>query len=242
MRSFSAKAPLAWIALAASLAAPSVSFVVATVVLNGCSGKAIDESDPGALYNEAEEDVKNDHYQIAIDKLRSIKNKFPYSKYAVDAQLKIADVYFLQDSWPEAAASYETFRDLHPKHEKVGYAMFRLGKSHFNDIPGNIARDLTPATKALTAYQDFLARFPAAPEAAEAKKDVDTIRNTLADKELYIGNFYYKRDFLESAAPRFRKVLDLYPETKAATEAKDRLAKIGDRADKKPASENAATH
>src|SRR5437870_1063058 len=85
--------------------------------LVGCSGKAIDENDPGALYGEAEEDIKNDHYQIAIDKLRAIKNKYPYSKFAVDAQLRIADVYFLQESWGEAATSYEAFRDLHPKHE-----------------------------------------------------------------------------------------------------------------------------
>src|SRR6476619_147606 len=105
--------------------------------LPGCSGKAIDENDPAALYKDAEDDIKNDHYQIAIDKLRSIRNKFPYSKYAVDAQLRLADVYFLQEDFAEAAAAYETFRDLHPKHEKTSYAMFRIGKSYYKDSPTN---------------------------------------------------------------------------------------------------------
>ena len=62
-----------------------------------------------------------------IDKLKIIKNKYPYSKYALDASLRLADVYFLQESYTEAALAYESFRDLHPKHEKVPYAMFRIG-------------------------------------------------------------------------------------------------------------------
>jgi outer membrane protein assembly factor BamD len=192
----------------------------------GCSTASVDENDPQALYQEAEEDIKNDHYQIAIDKLRSIKNKFPYSKYAIDAQLRIADIFFMQESFGDAAASYEAFRDLHPRHEKVGYAMFRIGKSHFLDSPSNVARDLTSAQKALDAYRDYLKRFPSAPESEEANKDINEVRRLLAEKELYIADFYYKRDFYDSAKPRYKKVIDLYPETDAAKKAQTKLTKI----------------
>jgi outer membrane protein assembly factor BamD len=199
----------------------------------GCSGKSVEENDPSALLKEAEEDVKSDHYQIAIEKLRSIKNKFPYSNYATEAQLRIADVYFLQESYGEAAVAYEAFRDLHPKHEKVPYAMFRTGKAYFNDIPGTIARDMTPANKALEAYSEFLKRFPNAPESADARKDLAEIRRLLAEKELYIANFYFKRDFYDSAKPRYKKILDTYPETAAANEAREKLARI-EKTDGKP--------
>src|SRR6478735_2734813 len=121
-----------------------------------CAGKTVDENDPGELYKEAEEEISSDHYQLAIDKLRSVKNRFPYSKYATDAQLRIADVYYLQELYAEAALSYESFRDLHPKHEKTPYAMFRIGKSYFSDIPANIARDLTPAYRAQDAFKEYL--------------------------------------------------------------------------------------
>lgn len=194
--------------------------------LSGCSGKSVNDKDPSALYDDAMEDIKSDHYQIALEKLRTVKNKFPYSKVAVDAQLKIADVYFAQEQWAEAASSYETFRDLHPRHEKVAYAMFRAAKSYFNDIPDPIARDLTPAQKAVDAYRDFLRQYPAAAEAEEAKKDLAKAREDLAGKELYIAEFYYKRDFFESAKGRYEKILEQYPETQAATQAKTRLASI----------------
>ena len=192
----------------------------------GCSGAKVDESDPAALYKEAEEEIKSDHYQIAIDKLRVIKNKFHYSKYSIDAQLRIADVYFLQETYAEAATAYETFRDLHPKHEKTPYAMFRMGLSHFNDIPSPIARDLTPGQKAIDAFNEFLKKYPQAPEAAEAKEKVQEARKLLAEKELYIANFYYRGDDYSSAKTRYAKILDLYPETESAAKAKERLVKI----------------
>jgi outer membrane protein assembly factor BamD len=203
------------------------------VSLSGCSGKGITEEDPAALYREAEEDIKSDHYQIAMDKLRIIKNKHPYSKQAVDAQLRIADVYFMQDSFTEAAASYEAFRDLHPKHERVAYAMDRLALSHYNDIPSNRARDLTPAYKALEAYEDFVRRFPLTPEAAEARAKVTEIRKILADKELYVANFYLKREQYDAARGRFEKIIALYPETPTAQEARQKIDSIQGKNSKK---------
>jgi outer membrane protein assembly factor BamD len=198
-------------------------------ILSGCAGATIDESDPAALYQDAEEEIKSDHYQLALDKLKAIKNKFPYAKQAVDAQLRIADVLYLQESFAEAAAAYESFRDLHPKHEKVGYAMFRTGKSYFNDMPGAVSRDMTSAQKALDSYNEFLQRFPKAPEAPEAQNDVALIRKGLAEKELYIGDFYLKRDFPDSARPRYEKVVAMFPETDAARQAREKLERIAKR-------------
>jgi len=193
------------------------------VVLSGCSSEQINESDPASLFKEAEEDIKSDHFLIALERLRNIKNKFPYSNFAVDAQLRIADVYFLQESFAEAAASYESFKDLHPKHEKAPYAAFKAAKSYLNDSPGTVARDLTSTHKALAAYENFLRRYPFSSEAEEAKKDIQTIKETLAEKELTIGDFYFKRDFFISAKHRYEKVLKLYPETQAAKAAQVKL-------------------
>lgn len=211
--------PLAWALLLLH------SFSV-SLLMSGCSGKPIDESDPAQLYQDAEDEVKSDHYQIAIEKLRVIKNKFPYSKYSLDAQLRIADVLYLQESYAEAAAAYETFRDLHPKHEKVPYAMFRAGESYFMDIPDPLSRDMTPAQKALDAFNEYLRRFPTDANADKARQDVATAERLLAEKELYIGDFYMRRNFLESAKPRYEKILSMYPNTPTAKDAQERIAKI----------------
>lgn len=199
---------------------------VALVTFARCSGKSVDQNDPAILYKEAEDDIKSDHYQLAIDKLRNVKNKYPYSKYAVEAQLRLGDVYYMQESYGEAALSYETFRDLHPKHEKVGYAMYRIGLSYYGDVPGNLAKDMTPAQKALDAFSDYLRRFPSNPESDDARKKASELRGLLAGKELYIANFYYRDDEYESAKARYEKILAIYPETDSAKEAQKRMEKV----------------
>lgn len=210
-------------------AALAVLFLAAFVTMSGCGGKPVNENDPASLYADAEEDIKTDHYAIAIEKLRTVKNKFPYSRYATDAQLKIADIYFMQESYAEAALAYETFRDLHPKHEKTPYAMYRVAKSHYMDAPENVARDMTPAQKALDAYQAFLRTYPAATETEEAKKDVAEVRRRLAAKELYIANFYWREEQYKAAKARYLRVVDTFGDTQPAQDAKERLFRIEDR-------------
>ncbi len=191
-----------------------------------CASVDISGNDPAKIYEEAEQDIKNDKLLTAVDRLKLVKNKFPYSHYAVDAQLRLADVYFLQESYAEAAASYEVFRDLHPKHPRTPYAMYRVAKSHYMDAPSNNARDLTSAQHAVDAYNDFLKRFPDAEESAEARKDLTECREKLAAKELYIADFYFKDDFHGSARARYEKVIALYPDTKAGREALEKLPKV----------------
>ena len=203
----------------------SIFIALIAVGSAGCSGKKIEDADPAELTKMAEEDIANDQFTLALDKLKLVRNKYAYSKYAPLAQLRIADVYFLQESFGEAAPAYESFVDLHPKHEKVPYAMFRIAESHFFDTPGNIARDLTPAKKAEDAYNEFLRKFPGDPEADNARKHLADTRTRLSEKELYIANFYFKQDQYESAKRRYEKLLLLYPETTQATIAREKLAK-----------------
>ena len=200
----------------------------------GCSSTQVNENDPESLYKEAQTDISNDHYQIAIDKLRALRSRFPYSKFALEAQLTIADVYYKQESYTEAAGAYEAFRDLHPKHEKVSYAMFRAAKSYFMDAPTTVARDLTPAVRALDSYQEYLRRFPQGPEVEEARKDVATIRGMLADKELGVGLFYVNNLQPDSARSRLKKVIELYPESAAAKTSQEVLAKLPPEGNAKP--------
>lgn len=204
----------------------TVFFVCISVWTGGCSGKKIDENDPAAMYQDAESEIENEHYQIAIDKLRVVKNKFPYSKYSTEAQLRIADVYFLQENFLEAAASYEGFVDLHPKHEKVEYALFRSAESYENDSPGNIARDLTSVARALSTYNEFVRRFAKSSRVTMAQKSIALLRETLAQKELYIGDFYRRQKDYPQAKNRYNKVLSIYSDTPSAHKARERLTEI----------------
>lgn len=197
--------------------------LVASAGLVGCSSAEVDENDPAALMKDAEEDIDSSRYILALEKLQKVKNQHPYSKQAVEAQLRIADVYFLQENFAEAAATYEAFRDLHPKHPKLPYAAYRVGLSFYSDMPGNLARDLSSGFKAQDAFKDYLARYPADENVNSAKEKLAETRKSLAEKEMYIGNFYYHREMWESARNRYSKVVNQYADTPSVRGAQERL-------------------
>jgi outer membrane assembly lipoprotein YfiO len=200
--------------------------------VGGCAGKEVNPDDPASLMEDAEADIKSDHFQIAIDKLRMIKSRFPYSKQAAVAQLRIGDVFFKQEAFGEAAASYEAFRDLYPKHEQVGYAIIQIGKSFESDIPDNPERDMASANHAIEAYEEYLKRFPKAEQANTAKEAIHAIRDRLASKELAIARFYIQQKQYSSARSRLRKTIQLYPESasaKIAQEEETRISSLGNK-------------
>lgn len=101
------------------------------------------------------------------------------------------------------------------------------------DIPSTVARDLTSAQKAEDAYTLFIKRFPNDPLIEDARKGRVKTRELLAEKELYIGNFYSNQDQLDSAKGRYEKLIQLYPETPQAKTAADLLAKTNLKLSKK---------
>jgi outer membrane protein assembly factor BamD len=149
-------------------------------------------------------------YQDAIDKFQEVVDNYPYSEYAVAAELKIADSYFEQERWDEALSYYRDFAELHPEHEKVPYTIHRTALCHAKQS-GTPDRDQTATREALAALDQLMTRYPAAPETRDAELLWKELRTKLGEHVLGIGDFYWKRDEYQSAAGRYRQVLDEFP-------------------------------
>lgn len=149
-------------------------------------------------------------YQPAIDKFQEVVDNYPYSEYAVSAELKIADSYFQQGKWDEALSYYRDFAELHPEHEKVPYSLYRTALCHAAKS-GTPDRDQTATRDALATLDQLMLRYPGALETRDAEILWRDLRTKLAAHVLGIGDFYWKRDEYQSAAGRYRQVLDEFP-------------------------------
>ena len=203
-----------------SLAILSTVFTLSAII-QGCASKTINESNPKEMYDDANQDIENDRYMLALDKLRIVKSKFSYSNYGALAQLRIGDVYFLQDSFTESAAAYETFTELYPKHEKAPYALFRSGEAYFKDIPSTIQRDMRSAESSISSFSLYLKKYPNGEFATQAKDMKLKAYNKLAEKELDVAQFYIRRKKPDAAKARLQKILDQYGESTVAAQAKE---------------------
>lgn len=163
--------------------------------------------DAEGLYQEAEDAFKDGRYLMAIERFRDVKNRFPYSSRATDAELRIADTYFEQESYIEAQTAYEVFLALHPTHPKADYVWYRMGLSYYNQIPSNTARDLSAAYKAIETFEQMMAKFPASSFAPKAKEHIAEVRGKLAEHEQYVADFYFRREHYLSASYRYSALL-----------------------------------
>jgi outer membrane protein assembly factor BamD len=204
----------------------------ASLVLSGCSSSEKNAATPEAMLARAQEFERDDRFEEAIRRYQEVRSKFPYSSQALEAELAVADVYFKQESYPEAQVSYQTFRDLHPKHPKIAYVYYRYAMSLYMQMPDTIDRDLSIAPETILAFSDTIKKFPDSEYVKEAEEKKSELIKKMAQKEIYIGDFYFKRKIFESALPRYEYVLQQYSgigfDEKALIRAAYSAYKIGD--------------
>lgn len=176
-------------------------------------------------FESAEAAFTGERWSEAVKYFELVKNKFPYSKYAVLADLRLADTHFEREKWLEAADGYRIFIRFHPRHDQVAYATFRVAQSHARAIENNVSwlpfvqakeKDQAAAKDTIRACDEFLTRFPGDNNVVEAKKMRTEARGRLADVDLYAADFYRQREKWQGALWRFQKVADEYPDTARA--------------------------
>ncbi len=213
--------------------------IVAAAVMPCASGCAafetnlqdteVDQKDTARQnFEAAEAAFASRRFNEAIKYFELVKNKFPYSKYAVLAELRMADTHFEREKWLEAADAYRIFVRFHPRHEEVAYATWRIAVSHSRAIENNVAwlpfvdaqeKDQSSARDTIRACDDFLIRFADDPRAEEIRALRKTARGRLADVDLYAAHFYEERERWQGAIWRYQRVGEEFTDTDKAAPA-----------------------
>lgn len=150
------------------------------------------------------------NYSKAIETFQQIVDNYPYSEYEVEAQLRIADAYFEDGRYDEALSYYRDFGDLHPQHPKVPYTILRSALCKYKQTEATY-RDQTETREAIQYLETLLRRFPYSEEGRQGEVLYYELRTRLAKSVMDIGDFYLDREQYQSAANRYRDVLDEYP-------------------------------
>jgi outer membrane protein assembly factor BamD len=175
------------------------------------SSETFDTNTPEGAFKLGEKFQKDSRFEEALVQFNKVKNKFPYSNLAVEAKLKIADIHFEREEYPEAQAAYQVFKELHPNNAKADYATYQLAMSFYKQLPATIDRDLSIASRAILYFDEVLSTYPNSQYAPKARQGKSDTLKMLAEKEYYVGHFYFIRDHYEAALGRFEDLLRKYP-------------------------------
>jgi outer membrane protein assembly factor BamD len=165
-------------------------------------------------------ELKDENFPEAQKYFQFVKQKYPFSKYAVLAELKLADTQFSKGEYTEAIDSYKAFTRLHPTHDQVedGYVAFRIGQSYFKDMPDDVIllppayeKDQSAVMDALRELGDFSRKFPDSKYVKQASELRKQVLQRLVDHEVYVARFYLGSDHPRAAALRLEGALRRYP-------------------------------
>jgi outer membrane protein assembly factor BamD len=183
--------------------------VLTTALLQGCATTNLN-GPPDVLFKEGERSFQKGNYEDAIAQWKKVKESYQSPELSTLAELNIADAYFLNKDFIEAAAAYEDFRKLHPSHQRAGYVLYRQALSHFNQIRG-IDTDQTPVKNALITFESYLRLYPAGEHLSEVTEKIGACRDKQLQYEIYVGRFYLKTDKYLAAIGRFEDALKAFP-------------------------------
>jgi outer membrane protein assembly factor BamD len=205
----------------------------AAILLSGCGllSKETDETQGWSaqkLYGEAKDAMNNRSWDRAIKYLEKLEARYPYGRFAQQAQLDVAYAYWKFNERASAIAAADRFIKLYPNHANVDYAYYLKGLINFNensglfsaiDNPDMSERDSKGTREAFDAFKELVTRFPDSKYSEDAQARMRYLVNSLAQYEVHVARYYMRRGAFVAAANRAQYAVQNYPQAPALEEA-----------------------
>jgi len=206
-------------------------FLAAALLFAGCKSADVDETagwSAQKLYGEAKDAMANKVWDKAIKYLEKLEARYPYGRFAQQAQLDVSYCYWKDGQRAAAIAATDRFIKLYPNHASVDYAYYLKGLINFNenqglfsviDSPDLSERDSKGTRESFEAFKELVLRFPESKYSDDARARMRYLVNSLAQYEVHVARYYMKRAAYVAAANRAQYAVVNYPQAPANEEA-----------------------
>lgn len=205
--------------------------VASVALLAACSSLTADpDSKLSAeqLYADAKAEMASGNYPRAREMLGKLEARFPFGRYAQQAQIETAYAFYKEGDSVQSVAAADRFLRLNPNHPFADYVYYLKGLATFSDELGLFGRALgmDPTTRdpkamrdAFEIYRELVNRFPDSVYAADAAARMNYLVTAMAQSEVNIARFYLDRGAYVAAVQRAQGAVRDYAGTPAAEEA-----------------------
>lgn len=215
---------------------------VAAVSVVACSSSTpdVEQAPVQELYAKAQSYLQQGNYSQAIRYLEATENRFPAGNYSEQTQLNLIYAYYKSQDYTMTLTAAERFLRQHPNSQHVDYVIYMAGLTNSalgeNWIQNlfNVDRASREPQSVLNAFGNFQAlalNFPHSPYVPDALARMAYLKERLARHELYIAQFYMKRNAYVAVANRVSEMLRQYSDTNATLQAlplmRDAYTKMG---------------
>ena len=211
--------------------------------LGGC-GMFADKVDPqkswGApeFYQAAKQELDNGNWEAAVKIYQALESKFPYGRFAQQAQLEIAYAYYKQGDAPQAVSAIDKFTKLHPNHPNLDYALYLRALVNFKEDLGPFTRlirqdlaerDPKSARESFEGFKELVTRYPDSRYAPDSRERMAYLVEALGRHEVQVARYYLTRGAHLAAANRAQGAITRFPNSPVHREALEIMVEAYDR-------------
>jgi outer membrane protein assembly factor BamD len=208
----------------------SAALLIIVFALAACASTPDDQEDTNKwsaekLFKEAKSALDAGDYEVAIEHFEKLEAKYPFGRFAEQAQLDTAYAYFKFDEPDTAISSADRFIKLHPRHANVDYAYYLRGLASASKKDNPLAsvipqdssvRDPSSTQKSYDYFAALVTKFPESRYTEDAIRRMGYLRNDLAMHEIHVANYYVNRGAYVAAVNRAKYVVSNFPRTPAS--------------------------
>ncbi|MGH7299386.1 MAG: outer membrane protein assembly factor BamD [Candidatus Rokuibacteriota bacterium] len=180
---------------------------------------------PDELYLLGNKELDQRGYEEARQHFKRIVERHPNSSFAPRARFLMGEAYYREAEFDKAIKEFETFMSFYPRHEIADLAQYRLAMAHYDQVKP-IEQDQTVAGRALEQFRKLVKEYPESRYATDALAKIDICRGRLAQKEVWVANYYFSQGNPGAARQRLELVLREYSRTLVVPEALWLLAEV----------------
>ena len=177
------------------------------------------------LYTSGETELDAKRYEQARENFTKIVERHPNSSYAPRARFLIGEAYYRDAEFDKAIKEFESFLSFFPRHQIADLVQYRLAMSYYDQVKP-VEQDQGLTQKALDQFKKLVKEYPESRYATEALAKVDVCRGRLAQKEVWVANYYITQGNPSAARQRLELVLKSYPRTLVIPETLFLLADV----------------
>jgi outer membrane protein assembly factor BamD len=212
------------------LAALLLALALSGCGLFGAKGDPKKDWTAAEFYQAAKEQFDSQSWEAAIKLYEQLEAKFPFGRFAQQAQLEVAYAYYKQGETAQAITALDKFIKLHPNHPNVDYALYLKALVNFKEDLGPLARlvrqdladrDPKSARESFEGFKDLVTRFPESRYAADSRERMAYLVEALARHELNVARYYLARGAYLAAVNRAQDAITRFPNSPAHRQALD---------------------
>jgi outer membrane protein assembly factor BamD len=166
------------------------------------------------LYDDAKRLLSKGNWQGAVRSYQRLQTRYPFGRYAEQAQLEMAYAFYKAGQSPQALATADRFIRMYPAHPNLDYAYYIRGVTNYEQQVGFLEklfpsrvrdRDQSAALESFGDFDELVRRFPNSRYAPDARQRMVYLRNNLSYYEIDVAKYYLRREAYVAAANRARQ-------------------------------------